>query len=70
MHVNDFIGSLPKVQQKKVWRVVDANGTTVQHVGSTDNRKATAEAYIASKYPGRDLTLVFSHYNGLIAVAR
>jgi hypothetical protein len=70
MHVNDFIGSLPKVQKKKVWRVVDANGTTVQHVGSTDNRKATAEDYIAEKYPGLVFTLVFSHYNGYVAIPR
>ena len=68
MHVNDFIGSLPKVEKKKVWAVRDESGATVQYVGSTDNRKATAEAYVASKYPGRDLTLVFSHYNGLVAI--
>jgi hypothetical protein len=70
MHVNDFIGSLPKVEKKKVWRVIDANGETIQYVGASNNSKASAEAYIASKYPGRDLTLVFSHFNGLVAIPR
>lgn len=59
-HVNDFIGSLPKIRRKKVWAVY-IDGTIVQYVGSTDNRKATAEAYIADKYPGQAFTLKYSH---------
>jgi hypothetical protein len=70
MHVNDFIGSLPKVEKKKVWKVVDQYGHTIQCVGATDNRKATAEDYIENKYPGMIFTLVFSHYNGLVAIPR
>ena len=60
-HVNNFIHSLPRIVEKKVWKVTDANGTVVQYVGSTDNRKATAEDYIASKYPGQAFTLKYSH---------
>jgi len=70
MHVNDFIGSLPRVAQKKVWKVTDTNGTVVQYVGSTDNRKSTAQKYINEKYPNRTLKLTFSHFNGLIALPR
>jgi hypothetical protein len=58
--VNGFIGSLPKIRSKKVWAVY-IDGTIVQYVGSTDNRKATAEDYIASKYPGQAFTLKYSH---------
>lgn len=58
--VNDFIGSLPKIRSKKVWAVY-IDGTIVQYVGSTDNRKATAAEYIASKYPGQVFTLKYSH---------
>jgi hypothetical protein len=50
--------------------VIDADGETIQYVGASNNSKASAEAYIASKYPGRDLTLVFSHFNGLVAIPR
>jgi len=64
-HINDFIGSLPKIVQKKVWKVVDENGAVVQFVGSTDNRKSTAQKYINDKYPGKDLILLFSHFKGL-----
>lgn len=64
-HINDFIRSLPKIQKKKVWKVVDSHGTVVQCVGATDNRKSTAEKYIWEKYPERnDLVLKFSHFNG------
>jgi hypothetical protein len=70
MHVNDFIRSLPKITQKKVWKVTDTNGTVVQYVGSTDNRKATAQKYINEKYPDRVLTLTFSHFKGLITLPR
>jgi hypothetical protein len=69
-NVNSFIRSLPKIVQKKVWKVVDENGTVVQGVSATDNRKSTAQKYINEKYPNRVLKLTFSHFNGLITVAR
>lgn len=69
-HINDWLGSLPRVVRKKVWKVVDSNGKVVQGVGASDNRKATAEAYISEKYPGLVFTLVFSHYNGYVAIPR
>lgn len=69
-HINDFIGSLPKIVEKKVWKVTDSNGTVVQYVGSTDNLKRTAQKYIDQKYPGQTLTLTFSHTNGLITLPR
>ena len=68
--VNEFIRSLPRIVQKKVWKVVDENGTVVQGVSATDNRKSTAQKYIDEKYPNRVLKLTFSHFNGLITVAR
>lgn len=69
--VNGFIGSLPKLEKKKVWKVIDENGNVLQGVGSTDNRKYTAAEYIAQKYPGVKFTLVFSHYkNEYVAVSR
>lgn len=69
-HINDFIGSLPKIVGKKVWKVTDTNGTVVQYVGATDNRKTTAQKYIDQKYPGQTLTLSFSHTNGLMTLPR
>lgn len=69
-HTNDFIRSLPKIVEKKVWKVTDTDGSIVQYVGATDNRKSTAQAYIDNKYPGRSLTLTFSHTNGLITLPR
>lgn len=69
-HISDFIGSLPKIVEKKVWKVTDKDGTVVQYVGSTDNRKSTAQEYINSKYPGQILTLTFSHTKGLITLPR
>jgi len=66
--VNSFIRSLPRIVQKKVWKVTDKNGTVVQYVGATDNRKSTAQKYINEKYPDRVLTLTFSHFNGLITI--
>jgi len=69
-NVNSFIRSLPRIVQKKVWKVTDTNGTVVQHVGATDNRKSTAQAYINEKYPDRVLTLTFSHFNGMITLPR
>ena len=70
MHDNDFIRSLPKIVSKKVWKVTDSNGNVVQYVGATDNRKSTAQKYIDNKYPGRSLTLSFSHTNGMITLPR
>ena len=70
MSVNGFLATLPKVVKKKVWKVTDKNGTVVQYVGATDNRKSTAQVYINNKYPGQTLTLTFSHFNGMIAIPR
>jgi hypothetical protein len=67
-HINDFIGSLPRIVQRKVWKVTDENGTVVQYVGATDNRKRTAQKYIDGKYPGRSLNLTFSHFRGLMTL--
>ena len=63
MSVSDFIGSLPRVRirKRRIWNVV-MDGVVVQGVSATDNRKATAEAYIRSKYPGKDFTLVFARW--------
>lgn len=66
--VNSFISSLPKIVQKKVWKVTDQNGTVIQGVGATDNRKSSAQAYIDQKYPGQKLTLTFSHFKGLMTL--
>jgi len=70
MHVNDFIRSLPKIRQRKVWKVLDSDNSVVQYVGATDNRKRTAQKYIDNKYPERTLRLVFSHFNGLVTIPR
>jgi hypothetical protein len=70
MHVNDFIRSLPKIRQRKVWKVLDSDNSVVQYVGATDNRKRTAQKYIENKYPERTLRLVFSHFNGLVTIPR
>jgi hypothetical protein len=59
--VNGFIASLPKIRKRRIWSVI-IDGKVVQGVSATDNRKATAEAYIASKYPGQVFTLKFSHW--------
>jgi hypothetical protein len=59
--VNGFIASLPKIRKRRIWKVI-IDGKVVQGVSATDNRKATAEAYIASKYPGQVFTLEFSHW--------
>lgn len=69
-HINDFTRSLPRIVERKVWKVTDKDGAVVQYVGATDNRKSTAQAYIDNKYPGRSLTLTFSHTNGLITLPR
>lgn len=68
--VNSFIGSLPRIVQKKIWRVTDENGTLVQCVSATDNRKYTAQAYIDQKYPGRVLKLTFDRFGGMITIPR
>ena len=68
--INSFTRSLPKIEKKKVWKVTDTNGTVVQCVGATDNRKSTAQAYINAKYPNMVLTLTFSHFNGMITLPR
>lgn len=68
MHVNDFIGSLPRIVERKVWKVIDENGTLVQCVGSTDNKKDTAQKYIDDKYPNQTLTLTFSHFRGMMTL--
>ena len=68
MHVNDFIRSLPRIAQRKVWEVTDTDGTVVQYVGATDNRKSTAQKYIDKKYPDRVLKLTFSHFKGLVTL--
>jgi hypothetical protein len=67
-HINDFISSLPRIVEKKIWKVTDKDGTVVQHVSATDNRKATAQKYIDEKYPSQTLTLTFSHCKGLITI--
>ena len=68
--INGFIATLPKIVQKKVWKVTDQDGTVVQGVGASDNRESTAQMYINEKYPGRVLKLTFSHFNGMIAIPR
>lgn len=70
MNVNGFLASLPRIVQKKVWKVTDKNGTVVQYVGATDNRKSTAQTYINNKYPDQVLSLTFSHFNGMITLPR
>jgi hypothetical protein len=57
--VNSFIGSLPKIRKRRIWNVV-IDGKTVQGVSASDNRQSTAEAYIRSKYPNAQFTLVFA----------
>ena len=59
--VNDFIGSLPRIRRRRIWNVI-IDGKVVQGVSATDNLKATAETYIAGKYPGQVFTLQFSHW--------
>ena len=62
MSVNGLIRSLPRIVEKKIWKVTDVNGTVVQYVSATDNRKSTAQQYINAKYPGKVFTLKFSHW--------
>lgn len=58
MSVNGFLASLPKIRKRKIWSVT-IDGKIVQGVSASDNRKETAQAYIASKYPGQVFTLKF-----------
>ena len=67
-HINDFIGGLPKIVAKKIWKVTDESGTVVQYVSGTNNLKRNAQMYIDQKYPGRKMTLAFSHTKGLTTV--
>lgn len=60
-HVNDWIASLPKIRKRRIWNVV-IDGKVVQGVSATDNRKSTAEKYIAEKYPNTQFTLVFAKW--------
>ena len=60
--VNDLIRSLPRPRgRRRVWNVI-IDGVVVQGVSASDNRKSTAEAYIAQKYPGQSFTLVFARW--------
>ena len=61
VHVNDWIASLPKIRRKRIWNVV-IDGKIVQGVSASDNRKSTAEKYIAEKYPNTKFTLVFAKW--------
>lgn len=56
--VNGFISSLPKIRKRRIWSVT-IDGKIVQGVSADDNRESTAQAYIASKYPGQVFTLKF-----------
>jgi hypothetical protein len=60
-NINDFIGSLPRIRRRRIWNVI-IDGEIVQGVSATDNRKSTAEKYIASKYPGKKFKLVFAKW--------
>jgi hypothetical protein len=57
-HINDFIASLPKIRKRRIWSVV-INGTIVQGVSASDNKRSTAEKYIAGKYPNQAFTLIY-----------
>lgn len=59
MSVDGLLASLPKIRKRRIWNVV-MDGKTIQGVSATDNRKETAQAYIASKFPGKEFTLVFA----------
>jgi len=57
----DILANLPRIRKRKIWEVY-IDGKLVQLVGATDNRKATAERYIAGKYPDVQFTLKFLEY--------
>lgn len=69
-NVNSFIGGLPRIAAKKIWKVTDANGTVVQYVSGANNLKRNAQLYIDNKYPGQKMTLTFSHTKDFIVVTR
>lgn len=69
-HINDFIGSLPRIAQKKIWEVTDSDGKLVQYCSASDNLKRTAQKYIDGKYPGQKMKLKFHGFNGLITLPR
>lgn len=69
-HINDFIGSLPRIVEKKIWKVTDTDGTVVQWCSASDNLKRTAQKYIDGKYPGRTLKLTFVGCRGYITIPR
>jgi hypothetical protein len=58
---NDFIASLPRIRRRRIWNVI-IDGKVVQGVSSDSNKKSTAEAYIAQKYPGKEFKLVFAEW--------
>jgi hypothetical protein len=68
--VNGFLDSLPRIVEKKIWKVTDTDGTVVQWCSASDNRKSTAQKYIDGKYPGRTLTLTFDRKEGYITIPR
>jgi hypothetical protein len=57
----DILANLPRIRKRKIWEVY-VDGKVIQLVGATDNRKATAERYIAGKYPNVKFTLKFLEY--------
>lgn len=59
INTNEFIASLPRIRRRRIWNVI-IDGKVVQGVSATDNRRSSAEAYIASKYPGQAFKLVFA----------
>lgn len=69
-HINDFIGSLPRIVPKKIWNVYDENGTLIQGVSASDNLKRTAQKYIDGKYPDRIMRLKFAGTKGYITLTR
>ena len=58
MSVDGLIASLPKIRRRRIWKVI-MDGKVVQGVSADDNRKETAQTYIANKYPGKEFELVF-----------
>jgi len=69
-HINDFIGSLPRMVAKKIWNVYDEQGNLVQGVSASDNLKRTAQKYIDEKYPDRTMRLKFAGTKGYITLPR
>lgn len=59
--VNGLIASLPRIRRRRIWNVV-IDGKIVQGVSASDNRKSTAEKYIAGKYPNTQFTLIFREW--------